>query len=99
MASRLHLTCLTNWPISHGPQMRAIIEDETMDGLSSTSASRLLADYQLATTGTDFDFRPPGRISPFFDCANAAGAHAYQRHLNSYMPWKYGDREDEQYHA
>jgi glycine cleavage system aminomethyltransferase T len=79
--------------------MRAIIEDETMDGQSSTSANRLLADYQLATTGTDFDFRPPGRISPFFDCANAAGAHAYQRHLNSYMPWKYGDREDEQYHA
>lgn len=55
--------------------------------------------YPLATTGTDFAFRPNGRISPFFDANNAAGAHAYQLHLNSYMPRGYGGDPERQYQA
>ena len=62
---------------------------------TATSAGR----YPLPTTGQKFDFRPNGRISPFFDCTNAAGARAYQRHLNSYMSWEFGDAADEQYQA
>lgn len=55
--------------------------------------------YPLPTTGTQQGFEPRGRISPFFDCTNAAGARAYRRHLNSYMPWEYGDGHEAQYRA
>lgn len=55
--------------------------------------------YELPTTGRNFGFEPRGRISPFFDCADAAGAHDYHRHLNSYMPYAFGNAANEQYRA
>lgn len=58
-----------------------------------------MTDIALPTTGTGQGFEPRGRISPFFDCTNAAGAQDYKRHLNSYMPWTYGDGAEEQYEA
>lgn len=58
-----------------------------------------MTDYPKPTTGTNHGFEPRGRISPFFDCSNAAGARAYRRHLNSYMPWAYGNGHEEQYRA
>ncbi len=58
-----------------------------------------MAVFPLPTTGTGQGFEARGRISPFFDCANAAGARAYKRHLNSYMPWAYGEGAEEQYQA
>ena len=56
-------------------------------------------DYALPTTGTGQGFQPRGRISPFFDCTNAAGAHAYHRHLNSYMPYAYSGDVEADYRA
>ncbi|MEM1419798.1 MAG: aminomethyltransferase family protein [Pseudomonadota bacterium] len=55
--------------------------------------------YENPTTGMGFGFEPRGRISPFFECANAAGAHSYKRHLNSYMAWSYGTGAEEHYRA
>lgn len=55
--------------------------------------------YPLPTTGAGHGFEPRGRISPFFDCVNAAGARAYRRHLNSYMAWEFGDGAEAQYQA
>lgn len=56
-------------------------------------------DYELPTTGTGHGFEPRGRISPFFDCTNAAGASDYRRHLNSYMAWTCGNDRKEEYRA
>jgi len=56
-------------------------------------------NFELPTTGRGFGFEPRGRISPFFDCIDAAGAHDYHRHLNSYMPYAYGDDAAAQYQA
>lgn len=55
--------------------------------------------YELPTTSAGFGFEPRGRISPFFDCAHDAGAHRYHRHLNSYMPYAYGEDPQGQYKA
>jgi glycine cleavage system aminomethyltransferase T len=74
--------------IATGNQMSAT---ETQD--------RGTPDYELPTTGRGFGFEPRGRISPFFDCTDAAGAHDYHRHLNSYMPYAYGDDKPAQYQA
>jgi glycine cleavage system aminomethyltransferase T len=70
-----------------------------MNKQASRSEGIPRVEYALATTGTSFDFRPTGRISPFFDCTNAAGAHAYERHLNSYMAWKFRAPQEELYQA
>jgi glycine cleavage system aminomethyltransferase T len=60
----------------------------------------MLADPEARpTTGREFGFRPSGRISPFFERADAAGAGNYHRHFNSYIAYDYAGAEDDQYHA
>ena len=58
-----------------------------------------MPDYALPTTGAGFGFEPRGRISPFFDCVNAAGGRNYHRHLNTYIAYEFGDGAEAQYKA
>lgn len=55
--------------------------------------------YELPTTRTSHGFTHRGRISPFFECAEAAGARDYLLHLNSFMPHAMGDDAEGQYAA
>lgn len=57
------------------------------------------ADVAWTTTGAGQGFRPAGRISPYFEGVQRAGGGGYDRHLNTYVPWRYPEDPAEQYRA
>ncbi len=56
-------------------------------------------DIDFPTGATGYGFLPSGRVSPYFDGVERAGGHGYDRHFNTYVPWRYPEDTAEQYRA